>query len=299
MSIDRYDFIRRVLVAKTVVEAGSIRKAAAKLGVTPSALSQSIGLLEKQLKVPLFVRGQGSLQPTEHCLSYISKVSPAFDVFDHLLPASRAELKLVSLDLGFYDSLAIDVLPGLISALRRDFPKIRVNILTGRSSAIASRVRQGELCLGLAVETENLGGLIFDELARDRFSVYVSRRVKTPSRIDIERLGLGCINPGSTGQHPLFMSKMIKELSSLGKMVMQSDSFETLAAAAAQGCIASVLPERVASRFGEQLTRVDVPLKNQGEHRIGLIYTEKCDAREAQYVRGLIAPLLRVPSSGS
>jgi len=60
--MDRY---RRMAMLVSVVERGSIRKAAAELGVTPSAVSQQIKRLEKEVGVTLFRRSTRRLTLTE------------------------------------------------------------------------------------------------------------------------------------------------------------------------------------------------------------------------------------------
>lgn len=290
MSLDRYDFIRRVLVAKTVADEGSIRKAANVLGVTPSALSQSIASLEKQLQKTLFQRGKGSLVPTQECLDYLAKIRPALGMFDELLPSPEKKLTISHLDIGFYDSLAITMLPRLILALRSDFPKVKINVLTSRSSTLVSMVRQGELCVAFVVETDNMGGLIFEGIGREQFGIYCAQRFSENPTAAARELGLGYLTAGASGVHPVFVTRFTESLGRDYKIAMQCDSFETLAAVAAEGVVAAVLPERVAQRYSDSLVEVPLPteIKRKSEHRLGLLYTEKCDAQEARYLHQLL-----------
>jgi DNA-binding transcriptional LysR family regulator len=57
----------------------SFTKAAARLGVSPSALSQSIRLLEERLGVRLLTRTTRSVSPTEAGLRLLATVLPRFD----------------------------------------------------------------------------------------------------------------------------------------------------------------------------------------------------------------------------
>ena len=56
---------RRLLVLRAVVRAGSMSAAAAELGYTPSAVSQQVATLEREVRTPLLVRHSRGVVPTE------------------------------------------------------------------------------------------------------------------------------------------------------------------------------------------------------------------------------------------
>ncbi len=61
-----------------VAEAGGFSKAASRLGVTPSALSQNIGNLERQLGLRLFNRTTRSISLTEAGERLLADIGPHF-----------------------------------------------------------------------------------------------------------------------------------------------------------------------------------------------------------------------------
>src|SRR5690349_19009412 len=65
----------------------SFRRAAAELGVTPSAISQVVRALEARLGVALFIRTTRSVGLTEAGERFISRAKPAFE---ELVAASEA-----------------------------------------------------------------------------------------------------------------------------------------------------------------------------------------------------------------
>jgi DNA-binding transcriptional LysR family regulator len=65
----------------------SFRKAAAQLGVTPSAMSQAVRALEARVGAPLFVRTTRSVGLTEAGERFLSRAKPAFE---ELVAASEA-----------------------------------------------------------------------------------------------------------------------------------------------------------------------------------------------------------------
>src|ERR1041384_6628650 len=74
-----------------VAQHHSFRRAAAELGVTPSAISQAIRALEARVGVPLFVRTTRSVGLTEAGERFLSRAKPAFE---ELVAASEAAREL-------------------------------------------------------------------------------------------------------------------------------------------------------------------------------------------------------------
>src|SRR6185503_17175227 len=66
----------------TIVERGSFVRAAAHLGVTPSALSQTIRGLEEELGVPLLHRTTRRLAPTAAGEKLLARLSPTLRELD-------------------------------------------------------------------------------------------------------------------------------------------------------------------------------------------------------------------------
>ena len=73
----RRDVLEGVAVFVAVAEAGSFSEAARRLGITPSAVSQSVRGLEERLGGPLFRRSTRSLSLTEIGRAYLLSAAPA------------------------------------------------------------------------------------------------------------------------------------------------------------------------------------------------------------------------------
>src|SRR5512141_1024342 len=63
----------------SVAQHRSFRRAAAELGVTPSAIRQAIRALEARIGAALFIRTTRSVGLTEAGERYISRAGPAFE----------------------------------------------------------------------------------------------------------------------------------------------------------------------------------------------------------------------------
>src|SRR5919201_3617463 len=77
----------------TVARHRSFRRAAAELGITPSAISQAVRALEARMGVALFVRTTRSVGLTEAGERFLSRARPAFE---ELVAAGEAARELGS-----------------------------------------------------------------------------------------------------------------------------------------------------------------------------------------------------------
>src|SRR5207247_5224459 len=75
----------------SVAEHRSFRKAAAELGVTPSAISQAVRTLEARIGAALFIRTTRSVGLTEAGERFLSRAKPAFE---ELIAASETAREL-------------------------------------------------------------------------------------------------------------------------------------------------------------------------------------------------------------
>src|SRR5271154_2201042 len=71
----------------SVARRKSFRRAAADLGVTPSAVSQAVRALEARIGAPLFTRTTRSVGLTEAGERFLARARPAFE---ELVPAGEA-----------------------------------------------------------------------------------------------------------------------------------------------------------------------------------------------------------------
>lgn len=130
-----------------VAREGSFTKAAAKLGVSQSALSQTVRLLEDRLGLRLLIRTTRSVSPTEAGDHLLRTVAPRFDDIELELAALREmRLKpagLIRITAGEYPAMAV-LLPALAKLLP-DYPDINVEICAdnGMTDIVAERFDAG------------------------------------------------------------------------------------------------------------------------------------------------------------
>lgn len=141
-----------LLAFRAVAQARSFTRAAAQLGVSQSALSQTVRGLEARLGLRLLTRTTRSVAPTEAGERLLRTVSPAFDQIDAGLTA-LSELRAKpagTIRLTATENAARAVLLPALARLLPDYPDIRVEIAVdyGLTDIVAERfdagVRPGE-----------------------------------------------------------------------------------------------------------------------------------------------------------
>jgi DNA-binding transcriptional LysR family regulator len=107
----------------------SFRRAASDLGVTPSAVSQTIRALETRIGAALFLRTTRSVGLTEAGERFLTRAKPAFD---ELVAASQVARNLGQRPSGLLRLAvppgALPVLGPLMAGFSREFPEVEVEI---------------------------------------------------------------------------------------------------------------------------------------------------------------------------
>ena len=114
----------------SVAEHRSFRRAAAELGVTPSAISQAVRALEARVGAALFIRTTRSVGLTEAGERFLSRAKPAFE---ELVAASEAARELGQrpaglLRLSVPRAVVPILLEPLIASFAEAYPEIEVEI---------------------------------------------------------------------------------------------------------------------------------------------------------------------------
>ncbi|MFO0722695.1 MAG: LysR family transcriptional regulator [Myxococcota bacterium] len=134
-----------------VCQRGGFSKAAAALGQTQSSVSQRISALEAEVGERLLVRDRRQTRPTEAgrvLLLHAARVKAELDRARQALLALDGALS-GSLALGATDTLATYVLPPVLAAFQRRYPGVELRLDNRPSPAIAARVAERSLDLGL------------------------------------------------------------------------------------------------------------------------------------------------------
>ncbi|OGA32698.1 MAG: hypothetical protein A3G80_04720 [Betaproteobacteria bacterium RIFCSPLOWO2_12_FULL_62_13b] len=138
-----------------IVEAGSIRGAARRLGVSQPALTRSLQQLEEDLGVLLMQRGVRGASLTPAGSTFLARARVAHSELDKAVEEARRAVDNASglMTFGVSPVGATLLLPELAITLQRQQPRTRVCILELSPSALLPQVRDGAVELAVTQRT--------------------------------------------------------------------------------------------------------------------------------------------------
>lgn len=142
---------QRLVYFRVTVESGSLRKAAAKLDIAPSAVSRQVALLETAFGAPLLERTSRGIRPTpvgELALEYCRERSDLDEAFIGRLEAyQRLETGTISLVVG--EGFIDDLLDAPLKAFTERYRGIRLDIEQASTDEIIESVVEDRAHIGL------------------------------------------------------------------------------------------------------------------------------------------------------
>jgi DNA-binding transcriptional LysR family regulator len=134
-----------------VLAAGSFADAARRLGYTPSAVSQQISSLERQLRLTLFERGAHAIRPTAAALAVAERAVPALGALRTLDEDLRllADGSIGRLRIGSFPTASERLLPAALSTLRRQRPGVAVELDEAEPQVSMQLLEAGEIDVAL------------------------------------------------------------------------------------------------------------------------------------------------------
>lgn len=129
-SIMRHSDFAELAAFAAIVEEGSFRGAAARLGLRPSTVSHSLRALEEKLGVQLLHRTTRSVAPTEAGQALFARVGPALAGMENAIEAVNAHRDLPAgrIRLSMPRCVASQVLLPRLRAFMERFPDIQLDI---------------------------------------------------------------------------------------------------------------------------------------------------------------------------
>lgn len=115
----------------TVARERSFTKAAAKLGISQSALSQSIRNLEERLGIRLLTRTTRSVSPTEAGERLLTTISPKFEEIETALAdlSAMREKPAGTIRITAGEHPAVSILQPALATFLPDYPDIKVELI--------------------------------------------------------------------------------------------------------------------------------------------------------------------------
>ncbi|MGG4451233.1 LysR family transcriptional regulator [Brevibacillus porteri] len=154
-------FQMEVLVA--VTNAGNFTRAGEQIGLSQSGVSHTIGALEKELGIPLFIRNRGGVKLTTagekivaSALTILENVSLIKQVATESSGLLEATIRIAS-----FPSVTAQLLPKLLKAMQSHYPHMQTKLYEGSYQEIKEWVRSGVVDVGFHVwPDDELEGLL-------------------------------------------------------------------------------------------------------------------------------------------
>ena len=146
-------------IFKSVVEEGGVNKAAAKLHRVPSNVTTRIKQLEEQLGARLFLRIGRRLALSAEGKLLLPLADQLLRLSSEAEAALRNEKPRGTLRIGALESTAASRLPPVLSRYHQLYPDVQIELVTGTSGALVSRVHKQDVEAAFVAEPFNADGL--------------------------------------------------------------------------------------------------------------------------------------------
>jgi DNA-binding transcriptional LysR family regulator len=144
-----------------VAQSGSIRVAAEKLNVAPSAISRHIQNLEQELGLPMFERNARGVSLTEAGELYVRHARTVFMdrervrlEIDDLKGLRRGHIRITTID-----GIVAGPLSNATSSFRKLHPGVTISLQSTSTEMVNRAVREGEADVGIAYQSTPVEGI--------------------------------------------------------------------------------------------------------------------------------------------
>src|SRR5258705_4319381 len=160
---------RQLRYAVSVYKERSFTKAAKRLNISQSAVSEQVKLLEEEIGFELFLRTSRGIEATDRGRTFLYESER---VMGDLLSLSDTARRLRgslgdTLTVGMGSGMAQIFIPRMFADIKNDLPGVRLDILTAPTKNIFNELHEERLDAGIAIESDPdrlPAGLVFDRL---------------------------------------------------------------------------------------------------------------------------------------
>ncbi|GGF90006.1 LysR family transcriptional regulator [Paenibacillus aceti] len=261
----------------TISKTKSFRKAGELLNLTQPAVSAQIKSLEDEFKsvlvdrnqpVTLTDRGQVFLEKAEQILDIVEELKQKLSDMEHT-PQGHIVL-------GTTTSIAIQILPRILSYFQDQFPLIKTTIQSMPSSLIYQNVEQGLVDIGIGYLIENNPHVLSSVLYYDTFELAVSPHhplatTPVPTLEALKDVPLIMLSPDTVGR--MFVDDLFKRHGIEPHIVMELSSSEEVKRMIEINLGAAIISKQSILRELRQGSLKTIPIPElEVTHPVGVIY---------------------------
>ena len=187
---------RQLRYALSVYKERSFTKAAKRLNISQSAVSEQVKLLEEEIGFDLFRRTSRGIEATDRGRTFLYESERVIGDLLSLSDTARRlrGAPLDTLTIGMGSGMAQIFIPRMFADLKNNLPGVRLEILTAPTKNIFNELHEEKLDAGIAIESDPdrlPAGLVFDRLIDAEMALithpkHALARSKQP--VDIGRL---------------------------------------------------------------------------------------------------------------
>ena len=178
------DLIFFIEMAKTL----NISRSSERIGVTQSALSQSLKRLEKSIGLPLFIRTKTGLKLTKAGSKLLNKSHLLLDTWENLKNDVIRDSKVLRgrYTLGMHEAVAMYSLSSFLPQLMGLYPELEFSFIHEPSRTLTEKVISFNLDFALVVNPIKHPDLIIKEICVDYFTLWISPHIsKNPKDLPL------------------------------------------------------------------------------------------------------------------
>lgn len=238
---------------RAVAEQEHVSRAAGELGVSPSAVSRMIGLLEDDVGQPLFDRVGRSIRLNPAGATLLSGVRSAMRLVDESLSMIEGTQFVGTLRIASAEPVTRTYLMPALSALRARHPALVPSVRVAREDQIASLLLQGEIDVGFVRHEITRSQLTLERLGEVQGGVYCGaghplhgrKQCRVAELLDHAFITLDAEKtPRGAGWWPAEYRRNV---------ALSIESLDVAAEVCAEGELLCVMPDVVARRHIDQL----------------------------------------------
>jgi len=298
---------KELLYIKTIVDEGSISKAAKKLYVTQPSLSHCLMHAEEALNTKLFLRNPSGLTLTYAGEKYYRFATQVLHLFNDLKMeiADISDMKKGRISVGTTVFLGTIVLPCILPKFKQAYPNIEVIIQEMTGSELDEALNMRKLEFGIVHTVPSLPrqqGIHYFPIKRDPFVVIappemeLSRFAEPCEHSDLplldlrHLLNLPFIGLDRSKRIHRVVNDIFTRFGTQPNTVLTSKSFETTRQLCAKGYGATILPRDYVHFFSDHQ-----PIELFSISPEYLPYWDLCVAMPSEYsTSGLLQDLIRI-----
>ncbi|KRB15118.1 MAG: bacterial regulatory helix-turn-helix protein LysR family protein 8 [Achromobacter mucicolens] len=272
-------------IFKTVADQGGVARAAAHLNRVQSNVSTRLKQLETSLGTPLFRRQNRRLVLSDQGRVLLSYADRLLRLSDEAQSAVREGALQGVLRIGTMESTAAARLPPILAAYHEAWPKVRIELVTGTSGALAAKVRNYEIEAAFVAQPFPADGLAAMDAFKEELAL-ISPLAWAPIGSAKDLVNRSVIAFAAGCSYRRILESWLNQEGIAPDKVMEFASYHAIVACVAAGTGVAIVPRSVLAVLGaEQSVRVGALSGSHGQALTQLVWRADDDTPALQALR--------------